>query len=300
MPPLPPSVWVAGCGYVGRPLAEALFKEGVAVLGLTRAPESARTLHSQVPFPVHACDLSSPEAVRRLAESMPAPAAVVHCASSSHGGAEAYRAVYESGCANLRAALPGSPLLFTSSTSVYPQTGGETVTETSPTAPLGETGQILRAAEDLVLHCGGIVARLSGIYGPGRSIHLQRVLDGSATLEPEPSRYLNQIHRDDIVSALLLLLSHREGCAGQVFNVSDGDSLTQRSCCEALAAHFELPLPPETPLAPDRKRGWTHKRVDSSKLRALGWSPRYPRFLEAIERDPELLPSIRRKIAGIR
>lgn len=297
MPSLPVSVWVAGCGYVGRPLAESLAREGVAVLGLTRSEESARALHSQVPFAVHACDLSSPAEVSQLADAVSRPEAVIHCASSSHGGAAAYQAVYQAGCANLRAVLPDALLLFTSSTSVYPQNDGEIVDETAPTAPLGETGQILLAAEDIVLRSAGIVARLSGIYGPGRSIHLQRVLEGSATREPEPSRFLNQIHRDDIVAAVIFLLRHRDRCRGQIFNVSDGDVLTQRSCCERLAAQFELPVPPEAPATPDRKRGWTNKRVDNSRLRALGWAPRYPHFLDAVQQDPELLPSIRRKIA---
>lgn len=299
MPGLPQSVWVAGCGYVGRPLGALLCREGVRVLGITRSESSAQALRAQVPFQVEACDISLPAAVRELVRAAGIPGAIVHCASAGRGGADAYRTVYHDGCACLLAACPGSLLLFTSSTSVYPQTSGETVTEASPADPHLETGKILRTAEDRVLSHGGIVARLAGIYGPGRSILLQRFLGGSAIIETGPSRFLNQIHRDDIVSALALLLRRHRLPASQVYNVADGNPLTQRSCCEALAAQFQRPLPPEAPPDPDRNRGWTHKRVDCSKLRALSWEPRYPSFLDAVRLDPELVPSIERRLAGL-
>lgn len=288
MPNLPKSTWIAGCGYVGRPLAESLCREGVEVLALTRTETSAQALQEQVPFPVRACDLSSRLAVCELADSLGIPEAIVHCASSGHGGIDRYRTVYLDGCINLLSACPESRLLFTSSTSVYAQTGGESVTEDSPAQPLQETGKILRDAEDQVLRKSGIVARLSGIYGPGRCIHLQRFLDGTAVIESGTSRFLNQIHRDDIVTAVILLLRLRQTTAGQVYNVSDGDHLTQRSCYEALAQFFQRPLPPEGPSDSDKKRGWTHKRVDSSKLRALGWEPKYPSLLDALRLDPGL------------
>ena len=42
-------------------------------------------------------------------------------------------------------------------------------------------------------------------------------------------------------------------------------------------------MPPTGPRDPDRKRGWTHKRVSNAKLRATGWEPRFPCFLDAVE-----------------
>jgi hypothetical protein len=44
---------------------------------------------------------------------------------------------------------------------------------------------------------------------------------------------------------------------------------------------FDRPLPPAGPRDPDRKRGWTHKRVSNAKLRASGWQPGHPSFLDA-------------------
>lgn len=292
---LPHSIWVAGAGYVGRLLAEHLFREGAGVLALTRSSDSARSLRNEVPYPVLACDLSSPASLHALAESRGMPKAIVHCASPGRRGAASYRSVYYEGCVNLATTCPASLLLFTSSTGVYPQIHGETVTEASPANPAHESGRMLRAAEDSVLQRGGIVARLAGIYGPGRSIYLQRFLDGSATLEPGPGRFINQIHREDIVSALILLLKLHKQSAGQVYNVSDGNAQTQRSCYESLANFFSQALPPEDLASPAPGREWTNKRVDSSRLRALGWTPRYPSFQQALRDDPSLVPSLRRQ-----
>jgi nucleoside-diphosphate-sugar epimerase len=299
LPPLPARVWIVGCGFIGRTLASSLHDAGTEVLGLTHSPESARALAGSVPFPVAACDVASLESVRGLAATHAAPEAVVHCASSGRGGAEAYRRVYRDGCVHLLGAWPGqaTTLLFTSSTSVYPQTEGEEVDETSPAEPDRETGRILRETEELVLAAGGIVARLAGLYGPGRSVLLQRFLDGTARIEEGVSRYLNQVHRDDVVSALVLLLRHRPEASGRVYNVADGEALTQRECYERLARRFGTEPPPEGPRDPDRKRGWTHKRIRTDRLRALGWRPRFPSFPEAVEADPDLLPSIRALVA---
>jgi len=296
---MPPQViWIAGCGFIGQPLARSLHDSGATVIGLTHSRSSAEALATQVPFEVRDCDISSAEAVTTLARSAPAPDAIVHCASSGRGGADQYEAVYFQGCANFLTACPGATLLFTSSTSVYPQVNGEAVDESIPALPDRETGRILRRTEEFVLSHRGIVARLAGLYGPGRSVLLQRFLDGSARIEEGESRFLNQVHRDDVVSALLMLLSHRAATAGQIYNVADGEALTQRECYLQLAAHFGMPVPPDGPRDLNRKRGWTHKRIVTDKLKNLGWRPRYPSFLEAIRHDPELISSILSAVAN--
>ena len=75
--------------------------------------------------------------------------------------------------------------IFTSSTSVYPQTDGSEVTEDSPADPDRETAQILRETEELILSKEGTVLRLAGLYGPRRSVHLERFLQGTATIEED-------------------------------------------------------------------------------------------------------------------
>lgn len=224
-----------------------------------------------------ACDVADRAAVDHL----PAADFIIHCAASGRGGAEAYQHVYVNGCRNLTEKFPSVPFLFTSSTSVYSQTDGSVVTEESPTEPDRETGRLLLEAERVTLDAGGVVARLAGIYGPGRSVILRKFLLGEAMIEEDGRRYLNQIHRDDAARAILHLSANyvRSG----VFNVSDSNPLTQFECYQKLSEIFNRPLPPSGPRDLERKRGWTHKRVSNGKLVASGWLPQFPCFADAVE-----------------
>lgn len=302
-PARPQPVLIAGLGFVGSALAEALLEAGREVAGLTKSGGDP-TGSDRRPYPVWSCDLGDSGSVRALAAALERsgnpPGILVHCASSGRGGPDAYRSVFVDGTRHLLEAFPGRPLFFTSSTSVYPQVDGSTVTESSPAEPDRETGRWLLEAEDQVLAAGGTVLRLAGLYGPGRSVHLQKFLAGKATIESGPvSRYLNQLHRDDAVGALVHLLGlPGAAVAGEIFNVVDDTPVTQRQCYEILAAHFGRPLPPEAPPDPGRKRGWTHKAVSNAKLRATGWAPRYPSFAGALRLDPRLVSSFTTRTQG--
>lgn len=285
-------ILIAGSGYLGTALGDRLHAGGHAVIGLTRSPESARTLSASQGWPVHAADLTDPTSLAALPGTFDV---VAHCASSGRGGAEAYRAVFLEGARALRAAFPGARLVFTSSTSVYGQTDGSLVTEDSAAEPDRETGRLLLAAENETRAAGGTVVRLGGLYGPGRSVYLERILAGTATIESGAvSRWLNQIHRDDAAAALATVIeAPAPTVAGQIFNAVDDTPLTQRECYEGLARHFGLPIPPEAAPDLERKRAWTHKRVDNARLKSLGWRPRYPSYLDAVRDEPLLTESLR-------
>ena len=281
-----PRVIIAGCGFVGLATARLFHGAGWDVLGLTHSPESAAALKGE-PFSAAACDISDADALRAIAILRAGqPDVVIHCASSGRGGADAYRAVYFEGALNLLDALAPRRLIFTSSTSVYAQTDGALVTEDSAAEPPSETGHILRGTEELVLARGGIVARLAGIYGPKRSVLLRKFFSGEAIIEGDGGRIVNQVHRDDIASALLTLAVRGEG---GIFNISDNAPMPQHEIYAWLAQRFSLPLPPTGPIDPNRKRGWTSKRVSNAKLRALGWTPQFPSFFDAVEQQPELV-----------
>ena len=276
-----PRVLIAGCGYVGLATADLFHRAEWEVNGWTSSPESAATLKTQ-PFPIRAVDLTDRAAVERAAEDFDV---VIQCASSRGGGAEDYRRIYLHAAEHLSAAFPQALLLFTSSTSVYAQSDGEWVTEESVAEPQRETGRILRETEEAVLASGGIVARLAGIYGPGRSALLRKFLDRTAVIDARSDRFVNQTHRDDIAAALFLLV--QESLAGRlvgdaderrIFNVSDNHPISQRECYEWLARRLAKPLPPISSAATERRRGNSNKRVSSAKLHALGWAPRYPTF----------------------
>ena len=287
-------VLVIGCGFVGERAADLLHEAGHCVTGVTHSTASAERLAAAKPWRVLACDISQAAQVQGLAADVGPVDAFLHCASSGRGGAEAYQAVYVDGLRHLIAAFPGARAVFTSSTSVYPQTDGGIVDEASPAEPPRDTGRLLRAAEELALAAGGIAARVAGIYGPGRSFVLKNLLEGKSGVEiaagAPDGRCLNQIHREDAASALVHL-ALQPGLAG-LFNVVDDAPLLQRECLERLAFLFSLPRPGDRAPDPGRKRGWTHKRVSNARLRASGWQPRYPDYFRALQDDPDLASSI--------
>jgi nucleoside-diphosphate-sugar epimerase len=279
-----PRVLIAGCGYVGQAAADLFHAAGWTVAGWTHSGESAARLSAK-PYLVQNVDISQRG---QVAESAGVFDAVIHCASSSGGDAEAYRQVYLDGARNLAEIFPGSKLLFTSSTSVYTQRDAPWVTEESETTPIRETSGILLEAERVVLNRGGMVARLAGIYGPGRSALLNKFLAGTAIVDPENDRFVNQVHRDDIVSALFFLLN-RKAEGAQIYNVVDDQPILQSECYRWLAQRLNRSLPPIGRSTQQRKRGDSNKRVSNAKLHRLGWTPQYPTFAEAM--DKSILPS---------
>ncbi len=232
-------------------------------------------------FPVRAVDASDAEAVAAAGGNFDL---IVLSVSSGGGDAAAYARTYLGSTRSLLRRFPDARLVFTSSTSVYAQSDGSIVTEESLAKPARETGKILREAETLVLQAGGTVARLAGIYGPGRSAFLKKLRAGEATIDGDGSRYLNQIHRDDAAAALFLLATS-EAARGGIFNVADDEPIAQRDAYRWLTTQLHLPLPPVAASDRPRKRGDSNKRVANAKLRALGWAPSYPTMRDGMERS---------------
>lgn len=279
-------VLIVGCGYVGLPLGAELVRRGHAVSGLRRTADGARELRAAGVMPVVG-DVTQPGSLRAL----PGPFDwVVNTVSSSKGDADVYRSVFVEGTRNLIAWLAGSGVekfIHTSSTSVYAQVDGGTVTEDSPAEPKTGTGRQLVETENLLLTAArepsfpAVVLRVAGIYGPGRGHLFQQYLRGEACLSGDGSRWLNMIHRDDVVGAVIAALER--GTPGRIYNVADDEPVSQLEFFQWLAGQLDKPLPPfasgEGPVG--RKRGVTNKRVSNRRLREeLGWVPRYPSFRE--------------------
>jgi nucleoside-diphosphate-sugar epimerase len=269
------SALVIGCGYLGAELLRTLTRMGWKSIGITLSESSADALRREglrvVAADLRVCD------IRTLTETN--PAVVIHCASSGKGGPAGYQEIFLETTKRLIKEANFKHLIFTSSTSVYAQTDGLLVTEIDLAEPNRETGKILRESEDLVLAHQGTVLRLGGIYGPSRSVPLEKLLTGQATIEGKGERWLNSIHRTDAVSAFCLAAEHR--WTG-IFNVVDDTPVTQLEWFQWVCAELRYPLPPFVPRDLNRKRGWTSKRVSNAKLRSLGWELRYPSFREGI------------------
>jgi nucleoside-diphosphate-sugar epimerase len=282
-----PRILIAGCGYVGQATADLFYSSGWIVEGWVNSTKSAARLSTK-PYPVFAVNIADRAQVYARAVAVDTFDAVIHCVSSRGGAANVYRQIYLNGARNLLDRFPGVRTLFTSSTSVYAQRHGSWVTEESETYPECETGRILLETEKLILASGGIAARLAGIYGSGRSSLLSKFLAGSAIIDVENDRFVNQVHRDDIAAALFLLLD-RHSTTGEIYNVVDDHPILQSECYRWLARKLNRPIPPIGRPTSVSKRGASNKRVSNVKLRRLGWAPRYPTFAEAMERS--ILPS---------
>src|SRR5215471_5536574 len=280
-----PRILIAGCGYVGEATADLFHSVGWNVEGWVHSIESAARL-SVKPYSIHVIDVSQ---CGEVAKRSAAFDAVIHCASSRGGDAEAYRQIYLNGALHLLETFPKAEILFTSSTSVYAQRDGSWVTEESETNPRRETSRVLLEVEKVILQKRGIVVRLAGIYGPRRSALLSRFLNGTAIIDPYNDRFVNQVHRDDIAAALLLLLSREAQTSAQIYNVVDDQPLLQSECYRWLAQRLNRPLPPIRKSEQSRKRGDTNKRVSNTKLHQAGWAPDYPTFVDAMKKS--ILPS---------
>jgi nucleoside-diphosphate-sugar epimerase len=288
---------ILGCGFVGARAARLLACRGWDVTGVTRSRESAARLAGE-PFRAIACDIANASNLAAATELHGADA-VISAVSSGRRGEETYREVYLNGIRNVIERLNAGRILFVSSTSVYAQNDGSWVTEQSPAQPETPTGRILREAEEMALTHGGLVARLSGIYGPGRSVLLRRFLENRAVIEGDGSRHINQVHADDAARALVHIVTH--GLSPAIYNVADDKPMTQLECYGWLAAHLDRPLPPMIGTGsadPNRKRPLTDKRVSNAKLRCLGWALLYPSFPEAVAKDESLLASAREGGSG--
>jgi nucleoside-diphosphate-sugar epimerase len=270
-------VLVAGCGYVGSKLAEDLVAAGHRVHGLRRdvskLPPGVRPV---------AADLDDPASLR---SAVPRDVdKVVYAAGAGGREPEAYRDAYVRGPRRLAEALGDAPMtrfVLVTSTAVYGQDGGEWVDETSETSPTSFTGEILREGEQALLDgpLPGVVLRLSGIYGPGRTWMVRKVFHGEARVEPPghqgPPRYGNRIHRDDCAGALAHLLTLEDPEPVYVGVDDAPDPLAEVYAFLAERLGVEVPPPGEV----GRGRGG-NKRCSNARLKASGYALRIPSYRE--------------------
>lgn len=283
-------VLIVGYGYVGNALGLALAAEGHTVVGIKRSqPEIAKSQGGKISL--LAVDVSDPKTLPSLQEPFDW---VVNALSSRGGGELGYRKVYFEGTQNLLNWLRSHPpkkYVHVSSTSVYGQMDGSLVTEQSPAEPTNATSQILIETEQLLLQAHtqfqwpSVVLRSAGIYGPDRGHLFLQYLRGEAHLTGDGDRWLNMIHRDDLVRTIQAALIH--GTPGHIFNVSDDEPTTEVAFFDWLSQRLRRPLPPSIePDAKSRKRGNTNKRVSNQKMKQLLDHPLiFPSFREGYESE---------------
>ena len=134
---------------------------------------------------------------------------VVNCVSAGGGGLEGYRTSYLEGMKSILkwAGLEHSAnFVYTGSTSVYPQTDGQTVDEKSSTEGTSESGSILLETEELLMEYSpfknAAILRLGGLYGPNRHYLLNMLREGITEIPGRGDLQLNLLHLEDAASAV--------------------------------------------------------------------------------------------------
>jgi len=278
---------VFGAGYVGGAVVREAVRQGLYVTALTRNPLKVSGLAADG-CEVVIDELASESWHRKISGGTDF---VLNCVSSGGGGVEGYHRSYIEGMQSILAWAKVSggvgTLVYTSSTSVYPQTGGIRIDENAPTEGAGETAHILIDAENRLRGASPeavrrwFILRLAGIYGPGRHSLLDQLRDGESEMGGRGEHRLNLIHRDDIVTAVLAAFtSSPEKTASDVFNLADNAAASKSEVVGWLAAQLGRAAPVFTGAAVAGRRAATPDRVIANdKIKAvLGWHPEYPDF----------------------
>lgn len=279
---------IFGCGYVGSEVAREALARGVQVVALTRNKAKAQELR-QAGVEVVVADLAGDEWHEQIGGG---PDFVLNAVSSGGGGLDGYRRSYVEGMRSVMAWAAGrgsvGTFVYTSSTSVYPQGGGVSVDEDTPTAGASERGRVLLEAEQLLTGepdaCRRwFVLRLAGIYGPGRVNLIEQVRTG--TVAGRGDHHLNLIHRDDVCAAIWAAFGARRGVASGIFNVADDDAAVKSEVAGWLARRLGVapPVFSGVPMA-GRNTVTPDRLIANDRIkRVLGWRPRFASFREGYE-----------------
>ena len=274
-----PRLFTFGLGYSAEAIALLLKTEGWTAAGTCRTKEGANRLMQLGIEPVLfdgsvPLDPAAFKGTTHLLASIPAdpddPALRNH--------------------ANDIAAIQGLEWIgYLSTTSVYGVTDGSTVDEDFPCEPASTRGQRRLAAERAwqALPLPGHVFRLSGIYGPGRSV-FDTIRAGKAQRVIKPGQAFNRIHVDDI--AAIVRASIAAPSPGRIYNVADNLPAPSADLVTYACRLMKVQLPPEIPfdqavLSPMAREFWAdNKRIDNRRIRQeLGVRLAYPTYREGLD-----------------
>ena len=262
---------ILGCGWLGLPLAETLVENGHRVRGSTTTKSKLELLADRniEPFLIalepglngDSCDDFWKSEL--LIINIPP-------GRGKEGVISRHTAQVNSIIDRLRTSAIKN-VIFVSSTSVYPKTGGAMTEEDAvPGSASRESGEALIKAERLLMEEQAfktVVLRLGGLYGYSR--HPVTYLAGKKGL-PGGCAPVNLIHRDDCIGVITTLID--KGIEQGIFNaVSDGHPPRKEYYSEA-AKHLELD-PPEF----NEEDRADYKVVSNRKLKeTLGYRFKYP------------------------
>lgn len=261
-------ILLLGCGDIGSRL-------GLQLLAAGHRPLAVRRNVQALPPALPALSLDYCDAAQLTAlQSLPLATLVLTLTPAGRDAA-GYRRGFLEPVQNLLALFAQGPrreIIFVSSTRVYGNSDGGWVDELTPPAPSDAQGEIIAAAERLLLDSRHrvTVVRCAGIYGRQPARLLERLQRGEICAA-QPPRYSNRIHRDDCVGFLLHLLSVPQW--QPVYLASDGNPVAQREVEEWLLQALKVVVSRELPAVAGMNR-----RCSNRALLASGYRLQYPDF----------------------
>lgn len=263
---------IVGCGYTGERLARALLADGHRVRATVRSPERLRELETRLPaLELRVADLSEPHAVHA---ALVPDGFVVWCVPPVPGSP-----AFES--AILGELPPCRRLVYLSSTGVYAPAQGALVDEDFALTPQSEHG-VRRLEVETLFRGRAVILRIAAIYGPGRGVHA-RISQGDYRIVEPGTTYVSRVHVDDLVSAIRCVAQAPDAGA-RIFNVADLEPASSAEVADGVADLLGVPRPPRVSPQDASPRALAmlgaDRRVDSSRLRDLGWVLRYPTWRE--------------------
>jgi nucleoside-diphosphate-sugar epimerase len=285
----PSRVLIVGCGYVGARVATRLHDAGHEVFAVTRSPERAYLFSLRGWTPIIA-DVMNPVAIA----AAPPMDAMLHAVGFDRAAGVPKHDVYVDGLLNALNAISGrcSRVVTISSSSVYGQSNGEIVDESSPTEPATEGGQICLEAERAFWNwrasqpagVSAMILRLAGIYGPGRMLAREETLRSGIPMSGRGDAWLNLIHGDD--AAELVIAAMFEGRDRSTYLGVDQEPVRRTDFYGHLARLLGAPEPTFTGVVDPGGRGsesGINKRcMNAATQKELAVGLRFPTYREGL------------------
>lgn len=266
------NVTIIGCGYVGSAVAQLWQQQGLTVTATTTTPERISELST---LANHALVVQGSDAaqLKALLENQQ----VVLLSVGAHNP-KVYEDAYLTTAKTLVEVLKQSSVeqvIYTSSYAVYGDQQGNWVTEESPIAPASANGEVLAAAEQVLLSAADrlriCIFRLGGIYGPGRELIKIFGRVAGTTRPGDGSDASNWVHRDDIVSAIDFAKAHQlQG----IYNLVQDQPISTGELFDAIFSKHNLPKV-SWDASQSSNRPY-NARVSNRKLREAGYQFQHP------------------------
>ncbi len=236
----PNSIFIIGCGDIGRRVSALAHEKGCDITALSRSPEKIEFLH-RLGIRTFPGDLDS---TSTLIDLPIAGSTLFYFAPPPGGGIVDSR--MRNFCDAVQPGREPEKIIYLSTTGVYGDCGDMLVTEKTPPNPQTTRARRRLNAETVISSWGRergvpvVLLRVTGIYGPGR-LPQQHLMSGIPLLNEGEAPTTNRIHADDL--ARVCLAAAEKGENGDIFNVSDGEHSTMTHYFNAVADLLLIPRP---------------------------------------------------------